>query len=161
MPILEKNGTFFIKARNFDVVDSYQWIVGPSKMVDTNAILKMAVNGLHQVRAKRNFDLASNPLLSCFSEFQKMVFNIPENFNGFSIYPNPMIGDQLTIEILKETGAGEILLTDLRGIVLGTWPIQNSKDAIKIKIHSIPNGQYIIKMISANVTMNKLLIINQ
>ena len=161
MPILEKNGTFFIKARNFDVVDSYQWIVGPSKMVDTNAILKMAVNGLHQVRAKRNFDLASNPLLSCFSEFQKMVFNIPENFNGFSIYPNPMIGDQLTIEILKETGAGEILLTDLRGIVLGTWPIQNSKDAIKIKIHSIPNGQYIIKMISTNVTMNKLLIINQ
>ena len=161
MPILEKNGTFFIKARNFDVVDSYQWIVGPSKMVDTNAILKMAVNGLHQVRAKRNFDLVSNPLLSCFSEFQKMVFNIPENFNGFSIYPNPMIGDQLTIEILKETGAGEILLTDLRGIVLGTWPIQNSKDAIKIKIHSIPNGQYIIKMISANVTMNKLLIINQ
>jgi hypothetical protein len=161
MPILEKNGTFFIKARNFDVVDSYQWIVGPSKMVDTNAILKMAVNGLHQVRAKRNFDLASNPLLSCFSEFQKMVLNIPENFNGFSIYPNPMIGDQLTIEILKETGAGEILLTDLRGIILGTWPIQNSKDAIKIKIHSIPNGQYIIKMISANVTMNKLLIINQ
>ena len=161
MPILEKNGTFFIKARNFDVVDSYQWIVGPSKMVDTNAILKMAVNGLHQVRAKRNFDLVSNPLLSCFSEFQKMVFNIPENFNGFSIYPNPIIGDQLTIEILKETGAGEILLTDLRGIVLGTWPIQNSKDAIKIKIHSIPNGQYIIKMISANVTMNKLLIINQ
>ena len=161
MPILEKKGTFFIKARNFDVVDSYQWIVGPSKMVDTNAILKMAVNGLHQVRAKRNFDLVSNPLLSCFSEFQKMVFNIPENFNGFSIYPNPMIGDQLTIEILKETGAGEILLTDLRGIVLGTWPIQNSKDAIKIKIHSIPNGQYIIKMISANVTMNKLLIINQ
>jgi hypothetical protein len=161
MPILEKNGTFFIKARNFDIVDSYQWIVGPSKMVDTNAILKMAVNGLHQVRAKRNFDLATNPLLSCFSEFQKMVFNIPENFNGFSIYPNPMIGDQLTIEILKETGAGEILLTDLRGIVLGTWPIQNSKDAIKIKIHSIPNGQYIIKMISANVTMNKLLIINQ
>jgi hypothetical protein len=161
MPILEKNGTFFIKARNFDVVDSYQWIVGPSKMVDTNAILKMAVNGLHQVRAKRNFDLASNPLLSCFSEFQKMVFNIPENFNGFSIYPNPIIGDQLTIEILKETGAGEILLTDLRGIVLGTWPIENSKDAIKFKIHSIPNGQYIIKMISANVTMNKLLIINQ
>ncbi|NQW76506.1 MAG: T9SS type A sorting domain-containing protein, partial [Cytophagales bacterium] len=161
MPILEKNGTFFIKARNFDIVDSYQWIVGPSKMVDTNAILKMAVNGLHQVRAKRNFDLATNPLLSCFSEFQKMVFNIPENFNGFSIYPNPMIGDQLTIEILKETGAGEILLTDLRGIILGTWPIQNSKDAIKIKIHSIPNGQYIIKMISANVTMNKLLIINQ
>ena len=161
MPILEKNGTFFIKARNFDVVDSYQWIVGPSKMVDTNSILKMAVNGLHQVRAKRNFDLASNPLLSCFSEFQKMVFNIPENFNGFSIYPNPIIGDQLTIEILKETGAGEILLTDLRGIVLGTWPIQNSKDAIKIKIHSIPNGQYIIKMISSNVTMNKLLIINQ
>ena len=161
MPILEKNGTFFIKARNFDVVDSYQWIVGPSKMVDTNAILKMAVNGLHQVRAKRNFDLVSNPLLSCYSEFQKMVFNIPENFNGFSIYPNPMIGDELTIEILKETGAGEILLTDLRGIVLGTWPIQNSKDAIKIKIHSIPNGQYIIKMISANVTMNKLLIINQ
>ena len=161
MTILEKNGTFFIKARNFDVVDSYQWIVGPSKMVDTNAILKMAVNGLHQVRAKRNFDLASNPLLSCFSEFQKMVFNIPENFNGFSIYPNPIIGNQLTIEILKETGAGEILLTDLRGIILGTWPIQNSKDAIKIKIHSIPNGQYIIKMISANVTMNKLLIINQ
>ena len=161
MPILEKKGTFFIKARNFDMVDSYQWIVGPSKMVDTNAILKMAVNGLHQVRAKRNFDLVTNPQLSCYSEFQKVVFNIPENFNGFSIYPNPIIGDQLTIEILKETGAGEILLTDLRGIILGTWPIENSKDAIKIKIHSIPNGQYIIKMISANFTMNKLLIINQ
>jgi archaellin len=161
MPILEKTGTFFIKARNFDVVDSYQWIVGPSKMVDTNAILKMAVNGLHQVRAKRNFDLATNPLLSCYSEFQKMVFNIPENFNGFSIYPNPMIGNLLTIEILKETGAGEILLADLRGIILGTWPIENSKDALKIKIHSIPNGQYIIKMISANVILNKLLIINQ
>ena len=161
MPILEKNGTFFIKARNFDVVDSYQWIVGPSKILDTNAILKMAVNGLHQVRAKRNFNLASNPLLSCFSEFQKMVFNIPENFNGFSIYPNPMIGDHLTIEILKETGAGEILLMDLRGIILGTWLFQNSKDAIKIKIHSIPNGQYIIKMNSANVILDKLLIINK
>jgi len=161
MPILEKNGTFFIKARNFDVVDSYQWMVGPSKMVDTNAILKLAVNGLHQVRAKRNFVLATNPLLSCYSEFQKMVFNIPENFNGFSIYPNPMIGDQLTIEILKETGAGEILLTDLRGIILGTWSIENSKDALKIKIHSIPNGQYIIKIISANVILDKLLIINQ
>ena len=161
MPILEKNGTFFIKARNFDVVDSYQWIVGPSKILDTNAILKMAVNGLHQVRAKRNFNLASNPLLSCFSEFQKMVFNIPENFNGFSIYPNPMIGDHLTIEILKETGAGEILLMDLRGIILGTWLFQNSKDTIKIKIHSIPNGQYIIKMNSANVILDKLLIINK
>lgn len=161
MPILEKNGTFFIKARNFDVVDSYQWIVGPSKMMDTNAILKLAVNGLHQVRAKRNFELATNPLLSCYSEFQKMVFNIPENFNGFSIYPNPMISDQLTIEILKEMGAGEILLTDLRGIILGTWPIKNSKDALKIKIHSIPNGQYIIKIISANVILDKLLIINQ
>ena len=161
MPILEKNGTFFIKARNFDVVDSYQWIVGPSKMMDTNAILKLAVNGLHQVRAKRNFELSSHPLLSCYSEFQKMVFNIPENFNGFSIYPNPMISDQLTIEILKEMGAGEILLTDLRGIILGTWPIENSKDALKIKIHSIPNGQYIIKIISANVILDKLLIINQ
>ncbi len=161
MPILEKNGTFFIKARNFDVVDSYQWIVGPTKMIDTNAILKMAVNGLHQVRAKRNFDLATNPLLSCYSEFQKMVFNIPENFNGFSIYPNPMIGDQLTIEILKEMGVGEILLTDLRGIILGKWPIENSKEIVKIKIHSIPNGQYIVKIISANVILDKLLIINQ
>jgi len=161
MPILEKNGTFFIKARNFDVVDSYQWIVGPSKMIDTQAILKMAVNGLHQVRAKRNFDLATNPLLSCYSEFQKMVFNIPENFNGFSIYPNPMIGDQLNIEILKEMDAGEILLVDLRGIILGKWPIGNSKEALKIKIHSIPNGQYIIKIISANVILDKLLIINQ
>jgi hypothetical protein len=90
-----------------------------------------------------------------------MVFNIPENFNGFSIYPNPMIGDHLTIEILKETGAGEILLMDLRGIILGTWLFQNSKDAIKIKIHSIPNGQYIIKMNSANVILDKLLIINK
>ncbi len=161
MPILEKNGTFFIKARNFDVVDSYQWIVGPSKMIDTHAILKMAVNGLHQVRAKRNFDLATNPLLSRYSEFQKMVFNIPENFNGFSIYPNPIIGDQLNIEILKEMDAGEILLVDLRGIILGKWPIGNSKEALKIKIHSIPNGQYIIKIISANIILDKLLIINQ
>ena len=161
MPILEKNGTFFIKARNFDVVDSYQWIVGPKKMIDTNAILKMAVNGLHQVRAKRNFDLATNPLLSCYSEFQKMIFNIPENFNGFSIYPNPMINDQLNIEILKEMGGGEILLADLRGIILGNWPIENSKEVVKIKIHSIPNGQYIIKIISANVILDKLLIINQ
>jgi hypothetical protein len=72
-----------------------------------------------------------------------------------------MISDQLTIEILKEMGAGEILLTDLRGIILGTWPIKNSKDALKIKIHSIPNGQYIIKIISANVILDKLLIINQ
>jgi hypothetical protein len=161
MPILEKNGTFFIKARNFDLVDSYQWIVGPLKMVDTNAILKMVVNGLHQVRAKRNFDLATNPLLSCYSEFQKMVFNIPENFNGFSIYPNPMIGDILTIEILKVMGKGEILLADLRGIILGTWPIESSNEALKIKIHSIPNGQYIIKLISENVIMDKLLIIDQ
>jgi hypothetical protein len=161
MPILEKNGTFFIKARNFDVVDSYQWIVGPIKMIDTNAVLKMAVNGLHQVRAKRNFDLATNPLLSCYSEFQKMVFNIPENFNGFSIYPNPMINDQLNIEILKEMGEGEILLADLRGIIIGKWPVENSKEVVKIKIHSIPNGQYIIKIISANVILDKLLIINQ
>jgi hypothetical protein len=72
-----------------------------------------------------------------------------------------MIGDHLTIEILKETGAGEILLMDLRGIILGTWLFQNSKDAIKIKIHSIPNGQYIIKMNSANVILDKLLIINK
>jgi hypothetical protein len=161
MPILEKNGTFFIKARNFDVVDSYQWIVGPLKMIDTNAILKMVVNGLHQVRAKRNFDLATNPLLSCYSEFQKVVFNIPENFNGFSIYPNPMIGNLLTIEILKEMGKGQILLADLRGIILGTWAIGNSKAALKIKIQSIPNGQYIIKLISENVIMDKLLIIDQ
>lgn len=161
MPILEKKGTFFIKARNFDVVDSYQWIVGTLKMVDTNAILKMAVNGLHQVRAKRNFDLATNPLLSCYSEFQKMVFNIPENFNGFSIYPNPMIGNLLNIEILKEMGTGEILLADLRGIILGIWPIESSKDALKIKIHSIPNGQYIIKIISEHVILEKLLIIDK
>jgi hypothetical protein len=161
MPILEKNGTFFIKARNFDVVDSYQWIVGPTKIIDTNAILKMAVNGLHQVRAKRNFNLATHPMLSCYSEFQKMVFNIPENFHGFSIYPNPMIGDILNLEILKEMGEGQILLADLRGIILGTWPIKNSNEALKIKIHSIPNGQYIIKVISANVILDKLLIIDQ
>lgn len=159
MPILEKNGTFFIKARNFDVVDSYQWIVGPKKMMDTNAILKIAINGLHQVRAKRSFDLATNPLLSCYSEFQKVVFNIPENFKGFSIYPNPMIGEILNIEVLKEMGKGEVLLTDLRGIILGSWPIESSKDALKIKIHSIPNGQYLIKIISDNVMLEKLLII--
>jgi hypothetical protein len=161
MPILEKNGTFFIKARNFDVVDSYQWIVGPKKMIDTNAILKMAVNGLHQVRAKRNFDLATNPLLSCYSAFQKMIFNIPENFNGFSIYPNPMIGNLLHIEILKEMGKGEILLADLRGIILGRWPIESSNEALRIKINSIPNGQYIIKIISENVILDKLLIIDK
>lgn len=161
MPILEKNGTFFVKARNFDIVDSYQWIVGQLKIVDTNAILKMANNGLHQVRAKRNFNLETNPLLSCYSEFQKMVFNIPENFNGFSIYPNPMIGDILNVEILKEMGRGQILLADLRGIILGVWPIKNSNDALKIKIHSIPNGQYIIKIISQNIILEKLLIIDK
>jgi hypothetical protein len=90
-----------------------------------------------------------------------MVFNIPENFNGFSIYPNPMINDQLNIEILKEMGEGEILLADLRGIIIGKWPVENSKEVVKIKIHSIPNGQYIIKIISANVILDKLLIINQ
>jgi hypothetical protein len=161
MPILEKNGTFFIKARNFDLVDSYQWIVGPAKLTDTNAILKMAVNGLHQVRAKRNFNLETNPLLSCFSEFQKVVFNIPENFNGFSIYPNPMIGDFLKIEILKEMGRGQIRMADMRGVTLGVWPIENSNEALKIKINSIPNGQYIIKIISENVILDKLLIINK
>ena len=161
MPILEKSGTFFIKARNFDVVDSYQWIVGPLKMIDTHAILKMAVNGLHQVRAKRNFNLATNPLLSCYSEFQKVVFNIPENFNGFSIYPNPMIGNLLTIEILKEMEKGQVILADLRGIILGTWPIENSNESLRIKIHSIPNGQYIIKIISENVILDKLLIIDK
>ena len=161
MPILEKNGTFFIKARNFDLVDSYQWMVGGQKIIDTNAILKISINGLHQVRAKRNFDLATNPLLSCYSEFQKVVFSIAENFNGFSIYPNPMIGEILNIEILKEMGKGEVLLADLRGIILGSWPIENSKEAIKIKIRSIPNGQYIIKVISENMILEKLLIIDK
>jgi hypothetical protein len=98
-------------------------------------------------------------LLSCYSEFQKVVFNIPENFKGFSIYPNPMIGEILNIEVLKEMGKGEVLLTDLRGIILGSWPIESSKDALKIKIHSIPNGQYLIKIISDNVMLEKLLII--
>ncbi len=158
-PNIEKAGTYFIKAFNFDPVDRYEWRLGVHNFSDSTDLLKLNRNGIHEVRAKKVYYLLESQTIACYSEYKKMAFSIPESFDGLSVYPNPTVNTSISVEVLKNISNGEIRLFNLNGYEVVNWQIQNTMNQIQLDLSHIPNGEYILKFMSDAWEAEKLLFI--
>jgi hypothetical protein len=160
LPILFPVGSFFLQAQNSNEVSAYEWTWKDRFLVDTSAKIKTYGSGIYYARAKKTYFLEKNPTIQCWSPHAKIHYEIQEEHDGFSVYPNPSTGEKINIEIWKDIRQGTLSLIDFRGIILQTWEFPDSKDRMEINISGMKQGQFVLRLNSPDYQTSKVLLLN-
>lgn len=66
--------------------------------------------------------------------------------NELKIYPNPLVGAQLTVELYTESPNSMLVITDISGRVLQTFVLDTDygQNTLRIDTGNLPNGTYFI-----------------
>ncbi len=159
-PFLFPKGSFFIEAYHSDAISAYEWTWKDRFLSDSSAKIKALSSGTYQVRAKKTYELANNPTIYCWSPTAQIAFELQDQHQGFSVYPNPSTGEKINIEIWKDIREGTLSLIDFRGITQRTWDIQDSKDRIEINITGIKQGEFVLRLSSPSYHAEKTIYLN-
>jgi hypothetical protein len=160
LPILFPVGSFFLQAQNSNEVSAYEWTWKDRFLVDTSAKIKTYGSGIYYARAKKTYFLEKSPTIQCWSPHAKIHYEIQEEHEGFSVYPNPSTGEKINIEIWKDIRQGTLSLIDFRGIILQTWEFPDSKDRMEINISGMKQGQFVLRLNSPDYQTSKVLLLN-
>ena len=159
MPTLTKSSTYFIQARSIDSPDYYTWVWNDEKRPTTESRIKMHQSGLYRVQAIKEYTLMNHPKIACGSLWQEAMYGIPEQFDGMATYPNPNNGTTLYVEMLPDISTGELMLYNLKGVLIRSWKTEASDAPLPLQMTHIPQGSYLLKVISPLWTMEKLIYI--
>ena len=159
-PMLYPIGSFFLQAQNSDAISGYEWTWKDQFLPDSSAKIKTFESGIYHVRAKKKYEMANNPTITCWSPSAQIPIFIQEMHKGFSVYPNPSTGEKIMIEIREDIHGGTLSLIDFRGISMQTWEIADSKDRIEINVQGIKQGEFILRLISPTFSSEKVLYLN-
>ena len=92
---------------------------------------------------------------------QKILSNtvlIPYSQNSISIYPNPVIGNYLQLQINNDgfAGKGQLLIKNISGEVLITRALhlQNGSQLQRVEAATLPAGFYLVELL--NTKMEKV-----
>lgn len=108
---------------------------------------------------KTTFTLTDNwALISGWTSLPYIPTSISSNkMDNFKLYPNPLIGQSLTIEGVE--GAKSISIYDMTGRLVMNQSLQKSNNQSVILNEKLMKGSYIVKIATSGESLSKLLIV--
>lgn len=147
-PTIIKYGTYHLKTllENEGGNLEYHWQFNNEDLITSQPEIKVFRTGIYSIYVKEQY-LTGGNVKSCVSENSDYFYYTLVDFNnGFSLYPNPMVGDQLTIESLKDMERAQVSIYNLNGNLIDKRNIDFFSKPEVLNLNNLTPGMYIIKV---------------
>jgi hypothetical protein len=154
-----KEGVYTIKALNFPSAATanatsageYEWKFGSAALLSKTFVSKVKTAGDYSIRRKYLYTIEGTPL-TCWTDLVKYAYVVDPEFKGVAIYPNPVTGSSVTIEILDDWTGADVSIYDMVGRPVFAGKITNSDGTDgrnTMNVGGLGNGIYIIEVKSS------------
>lgn len=151
-----KEGVYTIKALNFPSAATanatsageYEWKFGSTALISKTFVSKVKTAGDYTTRRKYLYTIEGTPL-TCWTDLVKYAYVVDPEFKGVAIYPNPVTGSSVTIEILDDWTGADVSIYDMVGRPVFAGKITNSDGTDgrnTMNVGGLGNGIYILQV---------------
>lgn len=159
-PVVTQIGAYTLEATGAVVGDDYQWILNGQELPFKTRIIKVATDGVYQVRTRKVYP-AAPPVnqLTCFSKASSQNFTLVLNAEdqGLTVYPNPNSTGLFTIETRENLANAEVSVFLLTGEKVFQGLIQVVDDRKTVDLRTLPTAPYVLQVKNANFKASKLI----
>jgi hypothetical protein len=157
-PNIRQIGTYTLLAENNINDGNHVWQFNGTNLAENGATLKAVESGQYVV----NNTVIYSPTLTCFSSFSDpFVFSLDPSGEDVSVYPNPSDNGTFSVETLTNLKNASVLIYDLNGRLLQSYPSLNFNERQFINMSSYSNGMYILSIQADGYKKAKKIMINR
>lgn len=156
VPLLNQIGTYTLEVTGSLPGDYYRWVRNSDTLQVRTPTIKANQSGTYSVQSF----IVYSPTLTCSSALSTGLSFIADNANeGLSIYPNPSLTKQVSVETLADLTDAVIRVYTLTGqeVALFRVPVFNERQ--RIDFTTLPNGMYIMQVQAAGFMVAKRVLI--
>ena len=88
-----------------------------------------------------------------------ITYSAPDNTDVTRIYPNP-VQDVFFVDLGEGVREANIELLDLTGKLLHTQSYDNVAGMLKVEVHHLTSGVYVVRIVNGGVVANRKLVVN-
>lgn len=147
-PSISQVGTFTLLAEKGDFIntDKFEW-QKENNLINTTSTptIKITESGNFKVTTVRSYQVIDNKILTCKSTPSTFFNFIPANVEVM-LYPNPVASEIISLETKATLKNLHVEFIDLNGKILQKELIEDSTQKHEIKLNSLPNGAYLVRI---------------
>ncbi|MEA5138926.1 T9SS type A sorting domain-containing protein [Arcicella rigui] len=150
VPEVSQAGTYTLDAQSNGDENGYVWKYNSEvQKAFTSRVIKVKKDGDYQVQASITYSIASLPSgkLVCYSNASS-VFKYKQDvsFDGMSIYPNPSITGDVTIEVVEDLVGSTLQVFTMEGKLVEEFKIDKFDGPKKVTLSGSTGNAYIVKL---------------
>lgn len=141
-----QTGTFTLEAVAGGLFDyKFEWYKDEIALSDSVKTIKAKNNGIYQVKGSVVYNLPNGQSLRCFSPLSTGYnFKIDPALQGMSVFPNPAPKSIINIETQEDLQNATINIYDLKGSVIGSFPVKSFSNRKTLDLTEYPKGNLLI-----------------
>lgn len=150
LPVITQTGTYTLDAQSAGDENGYFWKYNGEvqKGLITKSI-KVKKDGDYQVQASISYAIPALPngKLMCYSN-PSTVFKYKQDltFEGMSIYPNPTVTGDITIEVVEDLVGSTLQVFTMEGKLVEEFKIEKFDGPKKVTLSGSTGNAYIVKL---------------
>lgn len=148
-PTIVKYGAYHLKTllENESGNLEYHWQYNNEDLITSEPEIKVFRSGIYSIYVKQQYLTNGNNLKSCVSnESDYFYYTLVDYNNGFAMYPNPVVGNELTIESLKDMSRVQVSIFNLNGNLIDKRNIDFFSKPEVLNLQNLSPGMYIIRV---------------
>ncbi|WP_461052694.1 T9SS type A sorting domain-containing protein [Spirosoma arcticum] len=156
VPLLSQTGTYTLEVTGLLPGDYYRWLLDRDTLLIRTATVKASRSGTYSAQSF----IIYSPTLTCSSALSnRLDFTVETANQGLSIYPNPSLTKQVSVETLADLTDAVIRVYTLTGQEVATVGVPVFRERQRLDFTTLPNGMYIMQVQAAGFVVAKRILI--
>lgn len=156
VPLLSQTGTYTLEVTGALPGDYYRWLLNSDTLQVRTPTIKANQSGNYSAQSF----IVYSPTLTCSSALSTGLNFMVDNANeGLSIYPNPSLTKQVSVETLADLTNAVIRIYTLTGQEVATFAVPAFSERQRLDFTTLPSGMYIMQVQAAGFMVAKRVLI--
>ena len=156
VPLLSQAGTYTLEVLGSLPGDYYRWLLDRNTLQVRTATIKATRSGTYSAQSF----IVYSPVLTCSSApSNSLSFTVDNTTQGLSIYPNPSLTKQVSVETLADLTDATIRVYTLTGQEVASFTVPVFRERQPLDFTALPNGMYIMQVRAAGFLVAKRVLI--
>jgi hypothetical protein len=150
VPVLSQAGTYTLDAQSNGDENGFVWKYNNEvQKAFTSRSIKVKKDGDYQVQASISYTIPLLPSgkLVCYSNASTVLkYKQDLTFEGMSIYPNPTVTGDITIEVVEDLVGSTLQVFTMEGKLVEEFKIEKFDGPKKVTLSGSTGNAYIVKL---------------
>jgi large repetitive protein len=158
-PAIKQIGAYILEAQGVITGEAYRWELNKQLLLQNSASFKVNTEGVYQVQTQITYKLGT-ATLTCYSKASDpYTFKYYEFDKGIVLYPNPNTSGIFYVETKENLTNAVVVVYSMIGQEIGRYNIALFDDRKMIDLHTLPVGNYLVRVTNSSFDYTRMVMI--